>query len=133
MAYTFSNELISDLHKDARGYRPVDGWMYVWENQTDKAKQAIWDNLCEELEASMAAQEKAEAQALDEFRAEIRDVMDLVSCTWHDALRHLMVGEGYEVEVGYNTHEQDFDYFLWDRGLGYNDRQKIYKLYKEAV
>lgn len=130
MAYTFSNELISDLHKDARGYRPVDGWMYVWENQTDKAKQVIWDMLCEELEASMAAQEEAEAKALVEFRAKIRQIMDLVSCKWHDALRHLMVAEGHE--VGYNTHDQDFDYFLWDQGIGYEDRIKIRNLYKEA-
>jgi len=83
------------------------------------------------MNRSMAAQEKAEAEALNEFRAEIRQVMDLVSCKWNDALRHLMVAEGHE--VGYNTYEQDFDYFLWDRGLGYKDRQKIYKLYKEAV
>ena len=130
MAYTFSNELISDLHKDARGYRPDGGWMYVWENQTDKAKQVIWDMLCEELEANMAAQKEAEEKALTEFRGKIRQIMDLVSCKWHDALRHLMVAEGHE--VGYNTHDEDFDYFLWGQGIGYEDRIKILNLYKEA-
>ena len=131
MAYTFSNELISDLHKDARGSRPSGAWLLCyWDTETDAQKQATWDMLCEELEASMAAQKEAEAKALVEFRGKIRQVMDLVSCKWHDALRHLMVAEGHE--VGHNTHDQDFDYFLWDQGIGYEDRIKIRNLYKAA-
>ena len=130
MAYTFSNELISDLHKDARGFRPTEAFWNDWNFQDDEGKQTVWNILIDELKESMAAQKKAEEQALIEFRAEIRQVMDLVSCKWHDALRHLMVAEGHE--VGYNTHGQDFDYFLWGRGLGYEDRIKIYNLYKEA-
>jgi hypothetical protein len=128
MAYTFSEELFSDLHKDAYGFRPRAHEFY---DATPDRKQEIWDYVCHSLEVNMAAQEKAEAEALNEFRAEVRQVMDLVSCKWYDAVRHLMVAEGHE--VGYNTYEQDFDYFLWDRGLGYTDRQKIYKLYKEAA
>lgn len=131
MAYTFDENIVSDLHKDAFGFRPSEAWWRSWNFQDDDGKQSVWDYLIYEMNRSMAAQEKAEAEALVEFREEIRKVMDLVSCKWHDALRHLMVAEGHE--VGYNTYEQDFDYFLWDRGLGYNDRQKIYKLYKEAV
>ena len=130
MTYTFSENIISDLHKDAYGFRPDPAWLRDWKTSTDDQKQSIWDYLIDEMNRSMAAQEKAEAEALNEFRAEIRQVMDLVSCKWYDALRHLMVAEGHE--VGYNTHEQDFDYFLWDRGLGYEDRRKIYKLFKEA-
>lgn len=130
MTYTFSNELISDLHKDARGFRPNEYFWEEWTDSPDNVKQIIWDNLCEEMEASMAAQKEAEAKALIEFRAKIREVMDLVSCKWHDALRHLMVAEGHE--VGYNTHDQDFDYFLWGQGIGYEDRIKIRNLYKEA-
>ena len=130
MAYTFSNELISDLHKDARGFRPCEYFWEEWTQSPDNVKQIIWDNLCEEMEASMASQKEAEAQALIEFREEIRQVMNLVSCKWHDALRMLMVAEGHE--VGYNTHDQDFDYFLWDQGIGYEDRIKIRNLYKEA-
>lgn len=129
MTYTFDENIISDLHKDAFGFRPTEAWWRSWEYQDDDGKQSVWDYLIYEMNRSMAAQKKAEAEALDEFRAEIRNVMDLVSCTWYDAIRHLMVAEGHE--VGYNTYEQDFDYFLWDRGLGYNDRQKIYKLFKE--
>ena len=131
MTYTFDENIVSDLHKDAFGFRPSEAWWRSWNFQDDDGKQSVWDYLIYEMNRSMAAQEKAEAEALNEFRAEIRQVMDLVSCKWNDALRHLMVAEGHE--VGYNTYEQDFDYFLWRRGLGYEDRQKIYKLYKEVV
>lgn len=130
MTYTFSNELISDLHKDARGFRPDEYFWEEWTQSPDNVKQIIWDKLCVEMEESMAAQKEAEAQALIEFRVKIRQVMDLVSCKWHDALRHLMVAEGHE--VGYNTHDEDFDYFLWGQGIGYEDRIAIRKLYKEA-
>ena len=128
MTYTFSDNLFSDLHKDAFGFRPRNHEFY---DATPDRKQEIWDYVCQALEDFMAAEKQAEAQALVEFRAEIRQVMDLVSCKWYDALRHLMVAEGHE--VGYNTYKQDFDYFLWGRGLGYEDRRKIYKLYKEAA
>ena len=130
MAYTFSNELISDLHKDARGYRPTEAFWNAWNFQDDEGKQTAWNVLIDELNETMAAQKEAEEKALIEFRAKIREVMDLVSCKWHDALRHLMVAEGHE--VGYNTHDQDFDYFLWGQGIGYEDQIKIRNLYKEA-
>lgn len=130
MTYTFSNELISDLHKDARGFRPGEYFWEEWTQSPDNVKQIIWDNLCDEMEASMAAQKEAEEKALIEFRAKIRQIMDLVSCKWHDALRHLMVAEGHE--VFYNTHDEDLEYFLWGQGIGYEDRIKIRNLYKEA-
>jgi hypothetical protein len=49
--YTFSEELLSDLHKDARGFRPRSEWFWHdWNTSDDDGKQAIWDNLVEELE-----------------------------------------------------------------------------------
>ena len=49
--YTFSEELLSDLHKDARGFRPRSEWFWNnWNTSNDDGKQAIWDNLVEELE-----------------------------------------------------------------------------------
>lgn len=130
MAYTFSDNIISDLHKDARGFRPDEYFWEEWTQSPDNVKQIIWDKLCVEMEESMAAQKEAEAKALIEFRTKIRQIMDLVSCKWHDALRHLMVAEGHE--VGYNTHDEDLEYFLWGQGIGYEDRIKIRNLYKEA-
>lgn len=124
MAYTFSNDIVSDLHKDAYGFRPAQRFFDDWNTYSDDEKQECWDTMIKDMEANMEIQKKEEADALIEFRAEIRQVMDLVSCKWNDALRHLLVAEDQEEEI---------DYFLWGRGLGFEDRNKIHNLYKETV
>ena len=54
--YTFE-ELISDLHKDAYGFRPDQGFWDRWLEATDDEKQAEWDWLCQVLEQEQARQE----------------------------------------------------------------------------
>ena len=124
--YTYSDDIISDLHKDARGYRPTEFFWEEWTQSPDSVKQEIWDMLCEEVDISMKEQEAAEAKALIEFRKLIRAVMDTASCNWKAALRYLVDGENLDVN-------SELDYFLWNQGIGFNDRNKISKLYKEAV
>ena len=55
--YTFSNELISDLHKDAWGHRPRQMFFLKWEKANDDKKQSMWDNLIDD----MVNNDKAEA------------------------------------------------------------------------
>ena len=124
--YTYSDDIISDLHKDARGYRPTEFFWEEWTQSPDNVKQEVWDMLCEEVEISMKEQEAAEATALVEFRKLIRSVMDTASCNWKTALRYLVDGENLDVNF-------ELDYFLWNQGIGFNDRNKISKLYKESV
>ena len=47
--YSFENELISDLHKDARNHRPTSGFMAMWNDLNDDQKQECWDNLISEM------------------------------------------------------------------------------------
>ena len=124
--YTFEDNIISDLHKDARGYRPTESFFEMWNESSDDTKQEVWDMLCEEMEISMKEQEAAEAKALVEFRKLIRSVMDTASCNWKTALRYLVDGENLDVNF-------DIDYFLWNQGIGFNDRNKISKLFKEVA
>ena len=51
--YTYSTELWSDLHKDARGYRPSAQDYYNWLNYSPDEKQVIWDGLLAELQRSI--------------------------------------------------------------------------------
>ena len=62
--YTFDDNIISDLHKDARGFRPNEYFWEEWTQSPDDAKQQIWDSLCIEMEQSMAEQKAAEAAAV---------------------------------------------------------------------
>jgi len=124
--YTFSNDIVSDLHKDARGYRPTQGFFDMWNESSDDTKQEVWDMLIEEMKYMQKEQARHEAENLVEFRKRVRTVMNLMSCNWMKAVETLAKAE--EIDLSY-----DFDYFLWNQGLGFKDRNKISALYKEAA
>lgn len=124
--YTFSNDIVSDLHKDARGYRPTQGFFEMWNESSDDTKQEVWDMLVEEMEYKQKEEARHEAENLVKFRKLIRSVMDTASCNWKVALRYLADAENCNVDF-------EIDYFLWGQGLGFNDRNKISALYKEAA
>ena len=125
MAYTFSNDIISDLHKDARGYRPRGPFMEMWNELSDADKQDVWDMLIQEMKDNQEEEARIEADNLVKFRKLIRSVMDTASCNWKVALRYLVDAENLDINF-------ELDYFLWDQGLGFNDRNKISKLFKEG-
>jgi hypothetical protein len=126
--YTFDDNIVSDLHKDARGFRPDEYFWEEWTQMPDNIKQKIWDNLCVEMEQSMEQQKADEAAALVEFRKIVAAQMAFCNVSWNKAVEYLADAEGDDVDC-----EQGFDYFLWKQGIGYEDRLKIRKLYKEEV
>lgn len=126
MTYTFDETIISDLHKEAYGFRPREGWWNMWAAFNADQKQATWDSLIADLDDAIEQQEQQEAQALVEFRQSLRKVMDLMNCTWNRAVEVLAEAEGDDLSY-------DFDYFMWKQGVGFEDRLKIKKLYEEAA
>ena len=126
--FTYSDDIISDLHKDAYGFRPSQRFFDDWAEYTPAEKQECWDMLCEEMERSMKEQAAAEAVALVEFRKQVAATMKFCDCNWKKAVEFLADAEGDDID-----YDQDFDYFLWKQGVGYEDRAKIRRLYKEAV
>ena len=48
--FTFDEQTVSDLHKDARGFRPRAAFIEGWNQSDDENKQAIWNGLLRELE-----------------------------------------------------------------------------------
>ena len=128
MSYTFSDDIVSDLHKDARGFRPSEYFWEEWTQSPDDAKQQIWDQLIDEMKASQEQEEAAEAANLVEFRKQVAATMRFCDCDWKKAVEFLCAAEGDDVDC-----EQGFDYFLWKQGIGYNDRANIRKLYTEVA
>jgi hypothetical protein len=39
----FDENIVSDLHKDARGFRPTQYWWDQWTQCNDAQKQFMWD------------------------------------------------------------------------------------------
>jgi len=127
--FTYSDDIISDLHKDAYGFRPSQRFFDDWAEYTPVEKQECWDMLCDEMERSMKQQAESEAAALVEFRKAVAATMKFCDVKeWNLALDYLADEADISIE-----NEQDFDFFLWKQGLGYEDRAKIRRLYKEAV
>jgi len=126
--YTYSDDIVSDLHKDARGYRPSQRFFDDWAEYTPAEKQECWDMLCEEMERSMKEQAAAEKRSLDKFRETVRNTMNYYKVTWDKAVDILCLKAGDDIDC-----EQSFDYFLWKQGIGYSDRGLIVQHYTKAI
>ena len=122
MTYTFDENIVSDLHKEAYGFRPREGWWNMWAAFNADQKQATWDSLIADLDDAIEQQEKQEAQALVEFKSLLKDTMNICNCDWKNALRILIEAEGMSTDT---INSQDFDHFLWQHDLGYSKRIEI--------
>lgn len=127
MAYTFDERTVSDLHKDARGFRPSAWWWDSWRIADMDAKQTIWDNLLNELEAEMARARSAEEAAASAFEVRLRDVIDLGAGNEETALRWILEGEAFdEIDLCYGG-----SYACFHFGLPYSMAPRFEKVMKE--
>jgi hypothetical protein len=65
--YTFDENIVSDLFKDAHGYRPSGSFWVTWEQASNLRKQIIWDDLIDELNLSVDRERRERERALDRF------------------------------------------------------------------
>ena len=88
--YTFDEQILSDLHKDARGFRPRDGFWRHWNESTMDEKQAIWDGLIRELDYEMERERQAQEAAVAHFEANVQRNLELGAPTREDAIRWVL-------------------------------------------
>lgn len=124
--FTYCDDTISDLHKDARGFRPSEYFWEEWTQSPQEAKQRIWNNLIEELAYNQKEEERIEAANLAKFREQVAATMKFCDCNWKKAVEFLADAEGEDID-----NDQSFDYFLWCQGIGFEDRANIRELYKK--
>ena len=92
--YTFDLDLISDLHKDAYGFRPSQSfWACLAAADADQ-KQLIWDYLLESLEATIVRERQAESRAVKDFEQRIASLLSLGAKDFQMAVKWLH--EAYE-------------------------------------
>ncbi len=70
-SYTFDENLLSDIHKDARGFRPGQDFFARWKRANDDVKQQIWDMLVREVDESIEAEKAQTDAAVFSFEAQI--------------------------------------------------------------
>lgn len=86
-AYTFDSDIVSDLHKDAYGFRPSQGWWGQWKSNTDAEKQAEWDSLLVALDRANDEFRDQEARAVKAFEVLVTDTINTGAKTREVALR----------------------------------------------
>lgn len=135
MAYTYDERLVSDLHKDARGFRPSQGWWEQWVLSSDQWKQQIWDGLLMELNREMERERAAEAAALVAFQKRIADTIALGARDEVTALKWIFEAEQFDdFDLRYGP-----DYVAYHFGLSYSDvrqfpiQQAINEMLAEVV
>jgi hypothetical protein len=113
--YTFDEQIVSDLHKDARGYRPDAYFWEEWSQCGDNTRQAMWDNLLQELAAETARQKDAYARAEIEFHQRVQGMMLSGAKDELTAIRWILEAEQFtENDLAYGS-----DYVAWHFDLPY--------------
>ena len=112
--YTYSDDIISDLHKDVRGYRPTASWWQMWNALGKAEKQNVWDALCDELETKIKHEKIAEEKAVAEFKERIKQAQVWGARDYFDALRWITGCETF-------YHIQDVEHFVWEQGILFTD------------
>jgi hypothetical protein len=101
MKYTFDEDIVSDLHKDAYGFRPrSEEFWAAWDSADNDGKQAIWDDLLDAANRAAETEREIQQEAIAEFNITVRSIMATVAgSTREDAIRYL--------HDQYDTHGSD--------------------------
>jgi len=109
--YTFDETIVSDLHKDAYGFRPREYFWSEWKEATNDRKQAIWDDLLDTADREAEREREMQIEAEHDVEDRIRFMMSTVAgCTRENAIRYL--------HDAYNTNG-DTEYLEFNLGVRY--------------
>lgn len=119
--YTFDGNIVSDLHKDARGYRPREYFWKEWKDSNDFDRQAIWDGLTNELKLEMARERQAQLNAEIKMQQRIQGVMLVGAKDEVQALKWIMEAEEFsDIDLQYGA-----SYFCFYFGLSYSAEKEF--------
>ena len=111
--YTFDDAVVSDLHKEAYGFRPQGDFFARWKASSDDQKQAIWDDLHSDAERRWAEDQAEEDRAVADFEGRVLAMQLLGAADRTDAIRWIMSAEGH-------ADERDGGYVCFCLGLPYS-------------
>ena len=109
--YDFDDNIFSDLHKDAYGFRPRGHEYY---EAAPARKQEIWVRVCEDLETAQDEEARREQEAVAEFKAQITKVIEAGAGNRINALRWMTSTETFYLE-------QDVEHWVWNQGILFTD------------
>jgi hypothetical protein len=116
MDYTYDVDTVSDLHKDAYGFRPSELFWEEWIGANEAQKQEIWDSLERALEVSMEIERENEQRAIERFEALVRVNIDAGAEDRETALRWIMDASRANGDWEYLCFEYGLPYRYFERG-----------------
>jgi hypothetical protein len=119
MAYDYDEQIVSDLHKDARGFRPSQDWWSMWKDALPAGKQLIWDNLLDELDAEIERDRQEKDQATLAFEAKISEIRRIMRCDRNAAIQAYVAS----LDIGENAKWYGASYICFEAGLPYSMSQ----------
>ena len=87
--YTFDENIVSDLYKEAYGTRPREGFWSEWDAASNDEKQRIWDSLLDTSDRAAEMELECQLEAERELNEHFRRVVDIAGGTREDAIRYL--------------------------------------------
>jgi hypothetical protein len=90
MTYTFDEAIVSDLHKEAFGFRPSSSWWCRWNEGSDDTKQGMWNSLTVDLEVAMAEEKAAFDRAIAEYEVRLAGYISIGAKDRATAIRWLV-------------------------------------------
>ena len=91
MAFTYDENIFSDLHKDARGFRPRGHEFYT---ATPERKQEIWDAMLVELEDEIENERRGQIVAQRRFEELVTETIAVGAGDRDTAIRWILEAEG---------------------------------------
>ena len=113
--YTYSEQLYSDFHKDAYGFRPDANDPFY--TASPERKQVIWNLVAEQFEFKQNEEELEEARSVAQFKNNIDRLMDAGAKDEETALRWFTEDQNFQ-------NEMDVEHFVWEQGILFTDYGK---------
>jgi len=110
---TNDENIYSDLHKEAYGFRPGSYGMEAWSLSTPDEKQEKWDRVCVDLEKAFGEEQKREKEAIASFETSVKDNMDRGATDRKSVVRWIL--QSWNLEEP--TDEYSAGYACWSLGL----------------
>jgi hypothetical protein len=104
--YTFDENILSDLHKDAYGFRPNETFYREWDCLDNDGKQDLWDQLVDAVGDSIREEKRYHEEAIAKFEERVRfkqqfgESREDVIRQLHDAYNTYGSVESLEFELG---------------------------------
>ena len=109
--YTYDENIFSDFHKDAYGFRPRDHRFY---DATPAEKQVIWDDVSRAFDDANAQEELAKRESQMNFEMEVQSFIKMGASNRETALRWMTD------DMTFYT-RQDVEGWVYNRGILFTD------------